>query len=56
MQIKISDQQLTIFSQSELGQGYEQLCIENEGDPVEINFNYRYLLDVLKYWRMIFNY
>jgi DNA polymerase-3 subunit beta len=48
VQIKISDQQLTIFSQSELGQGYEQLCIENEGDPVEINFNYRYLLDVFK--------
>ncbi|HHY06064.1 MAG TPA: DNA polymerase III subunit beta [Clostridia bacterium] len=48
VQIKVEDNLMIIFSQSELGQGYEQIFIENEGEPVEIAFNYRYLLDVFK--------
>ncbi|MGI6588006.1 MAG: DNA polymerase III subunit beta [Peptococcia bacterium] len=48
IQIKIENNLMTIFSQSELGQGYEQIAIENEGEPVEIAFNFRYLLDVFK--------
>lgn len=48
IQIKIEDNKIVISSQSDLGQGYEQLSIEFEGDPVAIAFNSRYLLDVLK--------
>lgn len=48
IQIKIENNILTISSQSELGQGYEQVHIESDGEPVEISFNYRYLLDVFR--------
>lgn len=46
--LKIEKNNLKLFSQSELGQGYEQIKIEDEGDPVEIAFNYRYLLDFFR--------
>ncbi len=48
IQVKIEKNILTLFSQSELGKGYEQIQIESEGEPVEIAFNYRYLLDVFR--------
>jgi len=48
VQIKIKNDLLTIFSQSEVGQGYEQVHIDSDGEGVEIAFNYRYLLDVFR--------
>ncbi|MDD2212003.1 MAG: DNA polymerase III subunit beta [Clostridia bacterium] len=48
VKMKIEGSLLTIFSQSELGQGYEQIEIKSDGEPVEIALNYRYLLDVFK--------
>lgn len=48
IQIKIQNNNMTIFSQSELGKGYEQIDIESDGEPVDIAFNYRYLLDVFR--------
>lgn len=48
IQIKIQNNMMTIFSQSELGKGYEQINIESDGEPVDIAFNYRYLLDVFR--------
>lgn len=46
--LKIENNILRLFSQSELGQGYEEIPIAGEGDPVDIAFNYRYLLDVFR--------
>lgn len=46
--LRINGSLVIITSQSELGQGYEQIDVENEGDDVEIYFNSRYLLDVFK--------
>ncbi len=46
--IKIDDITMVVSSKSELGQGYEQIGIELEGEPVNISFNARYLIDVLK--------
>ncbi len=46
--INVENNLITASSQSELGQGYEQLNIETEGIPVMISFNARYLLDVFK--------
>lgn len=46
--IKVENNLITASSQSELGQGYEQLNIDTEGIPVMISFNARYLLDVFK--------
>ena len=48
IQLKVEKNSLTLFSESELGKGYEQIKLESEGDPVEIAFNYRYLLDVFR--------
>lgn len=48
VQIKIGNNIIVISSQSDLGQGYEQLNIEGEGEPVTISFNSKYLLDVFK--------
>lgn len=48
IQLSINDTIMTISSQSELGQGYEQLPVENEGEAVIISFNARYLLDAFK--------
>lgn len=46
--LKIEKNSLILSSQSELGQGYEQIAVMDEGEPVEIAFNYRYLLDVFR--------
>jgi len=46
--IQIKENTMVVSSQSEMGQGYEQLYVEGEGEPVGISFNARYLLDVLK--------
>lgn len=48
IQMNIGENTLTISSQSDLGQGYEQIKLELEGEPVKIAFNSRYILDVLK--------
>lgn len=48
IQLSINDTIMIISSQSEVGQGYEQLAVENEGESVIISFNARYLLDALK--------
>lgn len=48
IQIKIEDQVMTVFSQSEMGKGYEQISLQLEGEPVTISFNSKYLLDVFK--------
>jgi DNA polymerase-3 subunit beta len=48
VQIQIENNKMTISSQSELGKGYEQLNIDIEGVPVNISFNYKYLLDVFR--------
>ncbi|MCR4440566.1 MAG: DNA polymerase III subunit beta [Peptococcaceae bacterium] len=46
--ISIENNTMIISSQSEIGQGYEQIAVEKEGEPVNISFNARYLLDVFK--------
>ncbi|WP_034425370.1 DNA polymerase III subunit beta [Thermanaerosceptrum fracticalcis] len=46
--IKIDEMTIVVSSRSELGQGYEQIAVEQEGEPVNISFNARYLIDVLK--------
>jgi len=46
--LKVQENKITISSQSELGQGYEQVAVDLEGEPVNISFNARYLLDVFK--------
>lgn len=44
----ISDDKMTITSNSELGKVHEQIYIDFEGEEVEIAFNSKYLIDVLK--------
>ena len=46
--IKIENNSMLISSRSELGQGYEKINIETEGEDIDISFNARYLLDVFK--------
>ncbi|MFY9377237.1 MAG: DNA polymerase III subunit beta [Peptococcia bacterium] len=48
IQIKSEGDQLIFSSQSDLGQGYEKVSVEADGDDVAIAFNSQYLLDVLK--------
>lgn len=48
IQMNIENNALTVSSQSDLGQGYEQINLEFEGEAVKIAFNSRYILDVLK--------
>lgn len=48
IQMNIENNLLTVSSQSDLGQGYEQLKLDFEGEAVKIAFNSRYILDVLK--------
>jgi len=48
IQVKVDEQHLVFSSQSDLGQGYEKINVEFDGEPVNIAFNSRYLLDVLK--------
>ena len=40
--------QLKIFCETELGKVSDTLPIYMEGDPIEVNFNQRYLMDALK--------
>lgn len=46
--VKIEENMMVVSSQSEMGQGYEQISIEAHGVPVSISFNAKYLLDVFK--------
>lgn len=48
IKFQLKENTMIISSQSELGQGYEQIFMEGEGEAVNISFNARYLLDVLK--------
>jgi len=48
IQVKADQEQLTFSSQSDLGKGYETVNVEFDGEPVNIAFNSRYMLDVLK--------
>lgn len=48
IQVKVEEQQIIVSSQSDLGQGYEKINVEFDGEPVTIAFNSRYVLDVLK--------
>ena len=45
---KIKENTMVISSQSEMGKGYEQIYVEGEGEAVNISFNARYMVDVLK--------
>ena len=46
--IKIENNSMIISSRSELGQGYEKINIEAEGEDIDISFNAKYLADVFK--------
>ncbi|MDD2401900.1 MAG: DNA polymerase III subunit beta [Clostridia bacterium] len=48
IKISVQNNNMIISSQSELGNGYEKIDIDVEGEPVDIFFNYNYLLDVFK--------
>ena len=48
IQVKVEDQQLIFSSQSDLGQGYEKINVDFDGEPVTIAFNSRYVIEVLK--------
>ncbi|MDX9873066.1 MAG: DNA polymerase III subunit beta [Clostridia bacterium] len=48
LHIKIEESTMLVSSQSEIGNGYEQLNIESEGEAVHIAFNAKYLLDAFK--------
>ena len=45
---QIKENTMIVSSQSEMGQGYEQIYVEGEGEALSISFNSRYMLDVLK--------
>ncbi len=46
--LSIIDDKLIITSNSEMGKAYEELPISKEGNDLDIAFNFRYLLDVLR--------
>lgn len=48
IKIKTSEKSLIITSRSDEGTVREEVCIQREGDDLEIGFNSKYLLDVLK--------
>ncbi len=48
IKLNIQDDKLVITSNSEVGQIYEEIPIVREGKNIEIAFNARYLLDVLR--------
>ncbi len=48
IKLQISGDTLVITSKSEEGRVIEEISIEHEGDDIEIGFNSKYLLDVLK--------
>ena len=45
------DDHITVRCQTTLGKVVDELPAQVEGDPVEIGFNNRYLLDALRYSR-----
>lgn len=45
------DENITVRCQTTLGKVVDEVCAKIEGDPVEIGFNNRYLLDALRYSR-----
>jgi len=48
IKLKIDDGVMEITSNSESGDAYEELPVEQEGDGLEIGFNVRYLADALR--------
>ncbi|MDR3086177.1 MAG: DNA polymerase III subunit beta [Christensenellaceae bacterium] len=48
LKFSISEENLTISSNSELGDVFEQLPIISQGNPLEISFNARYISDAIK--------
>ena len=48
IKLNVQDDRLTITSNSEIGKIYEEIPIVLEGKNIEIAFNARYMLDVLK--------
>lgn len=48
VKFRIEEQRLIITSNSELGDVYEELPIESEGDDLEIAFNVKYVSDVVR--------
>ncbi|MBR4074991.1 MAG: DNA polymerase III subunit beta, partial [Firmicutes bacterium] len=46
--IAVGDTSMTVTSRSEEGNVKEEITIAREGDGLEIGFNSKYLLDVLK--------
>lgn len=48
IRLVISDENLTISSQSDEGQLREEMIVEKEGSDLEIGFNVKYLLEVFK--------
>ena len=47
--LKIADQEMAIESRSEIGDVFEKLDIQQEGADVNIAFNVKYLIDVVRY-------
>jgi DNA polymerase-3 subunit beta len=48
IKIKIEDKKMIITSRSEEGAVHEEVYIEKEGDELEIGFNSKYILDILR--------
>jgi len=48
IKLSISEDKMTITSNSELGQAYEEVPLILEGKEIDIAFNARYFLDILK--------
>lgn len=48
IKLAITPDKLLITSNSQLGKAKEEVSVELQGDNIEIAFNSRYLLDVLK--------
>jgi len=48
IRISVDDTFMTVTSRSEEGNVKEEIAISREGDPLEIGFNSKYLLDVMK--------
>lgn len=46
--LTISDSLMTITSNSEMGDVYEEIQVETEGDPLKIAFNVKYVSDVIR--------
>lgn len=48
IKVKVEDQKLIITSKSEEGNVYEEVFINKEGESLEIGFNSKYVLDILR--------